>query len=68
MERTAETALEILHDMANEVRNKDTSNALHAVANTLEKEIHRLEQLTELRDAITGLQVEALQLIVDARR
>ena len=45
MERTAETALEILRDIANEARSKDGSMMLHAVANTLEQEIHRLEQL-----------------------
>ena len=42
MERTAEKALEILRDIANEVRTKDGSMALHAVANTLEQEIRRL--------------------------
>lgn len=44
MERTAEVALKILREIANEARSKDGSMALHAIANTLEQEINRLEE------------------------
>lgn len=47
MERTAETALEILRDIANEAESEDALRALQAVANTLEQEIIRLEQMTQ---------------------
>lgn len=45
MERTAETALEILRGMANEKKSKDGQKLLHAIVSALELEIFRLEQL-----------------------
>ena len=47
MERTAQTALEILRDVAIETHSSDTSTLLHTIANTLEQEIIRLETLVQ---------------------
>ena len=44
MNKAADTALEILRDIANEARSKDGSMVLHSIANTLEQEINDLHR------------------------